>query len=344
MAFEIRENVLNLISELYGIKSSQLNHTGGFENLVYSYSYDNKEFILRIKKDVNLNRKSIEQIEAEVNWINYLDKNNIPVSAPQLSKNGKYIEQVDLNNTTFFVVSFQKAPGTYINYRDPEEWNEGLWERIGEIVGKMHNLSTKYQPEGNYKRIEFEEDEFLKMEKILNAEKDKIIIDKYKKILAKILPLSKSQDAYGLVHGDLNWGNYFIHKKKEITIFDFDSCCYNWFIYDIAIAIYTFIWDDSREVAISWFEKIIPFFWKGYTKYYSLDEKWIKMMSEFLYLHDFFLYTAISETIKSGNHEEDYPSMLKILRERCLTGTSRSYYKEDEWNALFNNSLISAKS
>ena len=63
-------------------------------------------------------------------------------------------------------------------------------------------------------------------------------------------------------------------------------------------------------------------------------------MSEFLYFHDFFLYTAISETIMAGNETEDYPSMNKIIKQRCESGISTSYFTKKEWIELFKENLV----
>ena len=63
-------------------------------------------------------------------------------------------------------------------------------------------------------------------------------------------------------------------------------------------------------------------------------------MPEFLYFHDFFLYTAISETIMAGNETEDYPSMNKIIKQRCKTDISKSYFNKKEWHDLFKGNLV----
>ncbi|MHA2224122.1 MAG: phosphotransferase enzyme family protein [Candidatus Hodarchaeales archaeon] len=337
MAFEISTSLLQRIACLYNIDNRILKPEGGFDHLFYGYSIKKQDFLIRIKTDWILNKKSFIQIKAEIDWINYLAQNEIPVSEPQLSCDNKYVEDIIIDNNSYIVVSFRKAPGNYINFRDPEEWKETLWEKMGEILGKMHSLSVDFIPNKDYKRTEFEEDIFLKYDTILDKQKDKYIIKVYNQLISWMSTLHKPRNAYGMVHGDLNWGNYYIHNKTRLTLFDFDSCCYSWFIYDMAILIYSLIWDKPVDTAIRFLNEFIPAFYKGYSKNYTLDNKWIKLMSDFLYFHDFFLYTAITETINAGNTTEDYPSMLKIIRKRCVSGESKEYLTEEEWILLFQN-------
>jgi Ser/Thr protein kinase RdoA (MazF antagonist) len=338
MAFEISNSLLQRIAGLYNIDYRILKLEGGFDHLFYGYSIKNHNFLIRIKTDLILNKKSFIQIQAEIDWINYLAQNKIPVSEPQLSCNNKHVEGIVIDNKSYIVVSFRKAPGNYINFQDPEEWEQTLWKRMGEILGKMHGLSIEFIPNQNYKRTEFEEDIFLKYDNILDKEKDKSIIEVYNQLIKWISTLHKPKNAYGMVYGDLNWGNYYIHDKTKLTLFDFDSCCYSWFIYDMAILIWSLIWDKPADTAIKVLKEFRPSFYKGYSKYYVLDKNWIKLMSDFLYFHDFFLYTAITETINAGNTTEDYPSMLEIIRNRCVSGESKVYFTEEEWINLFTGS------
>ena len=50
-------------------------------------------------------------------------------------------------------------------------------------------------------------------------------------------PCPKIADSYGLIHNDFNDGNFTVdYDNGDITVFDFDDCCYFWFMYDLACA------------------------------------------------------------------------------------------------------------
>ena len=44
------------------------------------------------------------------------------------------------------------------------------------------------------------------------------------------------KDQYGLIHGDVHTGNFFL-KNGEIVLFDFDDGCYHYFLYDLTVPI-----------------------------------------------------------------------------------------------------------
>ena len=49
--------------------------------------------------------------------------------------------------------------------------------------------------------------------------------------------LRQESDAYGLVHADLHMGNFFVDHSGQMTVFDFDDCCFHWFGYDCAVSV-----------------------------------------------------------------------------------------------------------
>ena len=336
MTFQINEELLSHIATLYGINSEELTYKGGFGNQFYSYSLNNKEYMIRIKSEGNVEFRSYNQVVAESDWILYLDRNGVQVSKPQLSINNNYVEQLIVNEKKYLINSFDKAQGTYIVDLKPEERNKFLWEKLGEIVGKIHQLSMKFVPREEYKRKEFEEDSFLNYAQFLDPEKEKDIINVYDSLIMWLSTLNKPKTEYGMIHGDLNWGNYFIHNNV-VTLFDFDSSCYNWFIYEIAILVYSLIWEDTIDHVKNFLKSFIPPFYKGYLKFHSLDREWLELMPDFLNFHDFFLYSALSETVNAGNTTEDYAGMLEIIKKRCRSQVSKQYCTKDEWLKLFMN-------
>ena len=134
MAFEISNSLLQQIARLYNIDFRILKLEGGFDHLFYGYSIKKQDFLIRIKTDLIFNKKSFIQIKAEVDWINYLAQNDISVSVPQLSCNNKYVELITIDNKSYIVVSFLKAPGNYINFQEMQ----------GNFLKYMKNVSVAF--------------------------------------------------------------------------------------------------------------------------------------------------------------------------------------------------------
>ena len=103
------------------LENSILNWNGNFDNLkligdvenfVYEYKYEYKNFILRI---THSSHRKKEDILAELEWINYLHKNNINVCNPIFSKNNNLLEIINIKNSYFIVCVFEKAKGKFAN-------------------------------------------------------------------------------------------------------------------------------------------------------------------------------------------------------------------------------------
>jgi len=60
------ENLVVKASKLYGIAKEECNFIGGFQNSVYSYAKDNKNYVLRFTHD---SHRSDTLIRAELDWV-----------------------------------------------------------------------------------------------------------------------------------------------------------------------------------------------------------------------------------------------------------------------------------
>ena len=65
----LTENVINEAIKLYGIDKSQFKSLGGFENFVYEYEKEKISYILRF---VHSSHRDFTQVEAEIEFIDYL--------------------------------------------------------------------------------------------------------------------------------------------------------------------------------------------------------------------------------------------------------------------------------
>jgi Ser/Thr protein kinase RdoA (MazF antagonist) len=54
-----------------------------------------------------------------------------------------------------------------------------------------------------------------------------------------------------LIHGDFGETNYR-YQDARLNIFDFDDCCYHWFVYDLAITIYPHGWRKEGLQLLDW--------------------------------------------------------------------------------------------
>jgi Ser/Thr protein kinase RdoA (MazF antagonist) len=106
--------------------------------------------------------------------------------------------------------------------------------------------------------------------------------------LEALKKLPRDKDAYGLIHGDFNDGNFTVdYNNGNLTVFDFDDACYFWFAHELASA-----WEGGvgrtmfrplkeRKVFMDhYFEQIM----EGYSLENTLGDEWLARIPQFLKL------------------------------------------------------------
>lgn len=283
--------VLNEAASLFGADKDTLNMLGDFENYVYEVKRGNNAYILRLTHSSHRPR---EQVEAELDWILFLKRKGVEVAAPVLSTRGQLLECIAVHRGEFIVSLFEKAPGCLIRVDDDLQFHESLFSQWGEMIGKMHNATRTYTPStGVYKRMDWQEEELGATGRI--AEKEPFLADKTEKLLKQIQALPVNENVYGLVHTDVHSGNFFF-DGETMTIFDFDDCCYHWFINDLAIplfysSLYRHPKDEQERQTFA--HRFFSAFLAGYSRRFELDKWWLEKLPLFLMFRDITFYAAL---------------------------------------------------
>lgn len=283
----IDQEILNQVVDRYRLKMDDLNFIGGFNNYVYEYQKDSNSYILRIAKD---SLRDPGAIRGEVDWINYLYNQGLNVCYAINSARNNLVEVMETEEHNYSIVAFIKAQG-----RRPtdQDWNKNLFYKMGQLVGKMHNLTKDYQPtRSRDKRPEWDDelDNFIaKHRKLLDID----ILDKFNELRQYPEGFSKDKDSYGLVHCDVHAGNFFIGNTGQLQLFDFDDSQYSWYVEDIAMALFYGIFDKGQEKKdIEEAQYFYNHFMDGYSSQNSIDKKWLKEIPYFLKQREINLYIA----------------------------------------------------
>jgi len=288
------QEILDKAARLFLTQKEALKVFPGYEgaaNLVYEYAVDQKPFILRI---TFTNERTAAQIHAELHFVNYLAEHGVRVSRPVPSIQGKWVETVQAAGIPFHIVSFIKGKGMRVpdngyQYRTDAPIEE-YFQNWGQVLGKMHALTKKYRPLSEpvkrpdwfalHKR-RFDVD--TKVPEPLGKVRSKI-----KSTLEELKSLPKSQDTFGLIHGDFNDGNFTVdYSNGDITVFDFDDSCYFWFMYELASA-----WEggigrvmfrglDERKAFMNHYMEQVM---EGYYRENSISTEWLERLPLFLRL------------------------------------------------------------
>lgn len=107
------------------------------------------------------------------------------------------------------------------------------------MIGRMHLVTKKYERQQNILYLknwhENEEYQFLKY----IPENEKSIRDESQSILKQINELPQSKDTNGLLHGDIWLENVLVSDRSEIKLIDFQDCEKHYYLYDLAVPLYS---------------------------------------------------------------------------------------------------------
>lgn len=304
----LTEERLNNAVRFWVDKEYSLKLLGRSENFVYEIQ--NHDLILRI---THSSHHDLNLIKSELEWLNFLNNKNINVAKPVISLNGKYTERIETDESYFTICAFEKAQGEFVNYKNPEVFNEQLFMKMGKLTGKLHLLTKNYIPESDNKRYKWsEEDLLINTKNYINEEK---VINEINSIVLKLKSIPENKDNFGLIHADIHYGNFLV-QNGDLLLFDFDDSCYHYFIYDIAIILYSTIIDikDSKQKIVI-IDRFFKSFFEGYNQENKLDEKYLKLIPEILRLRDLSLYVFIYKKynfIPLNDKQKEYFDNLKF--------------------------------
>ena len=308
---------LSKIGELYDFNPDGLSYVGGMENHVYSFSKDDQEYFVRIGDSKHM---SFELVEAEIDWLVYLTKNEVPAVKPIQSTKGKYIEKVVKDEGHLNVVVFEKAKGEHLDHGNPQDWSDEIIIDFGKTVGKMHALAKNYSAKTS-RRYEFQPS--LDIKHMLKDEEEDLV-EIIKKHFQEVENLPKGKDEYGLVHGDLHSGNFFVDNNKVSAILDFDRTCYKWFISELAVSLFYPLYatqlNKDKEQQTEFAKRYVPLFMKGYETANTLDKKWLEKIDIFIKVRHAILYMYLPPQFNHLKEEQarrlkndDYLNIQEIL-------------------------------
>jgi Ser/Thr protein kinase RdoA (MazF antagonist) len=293
------DDILCQAARRYGIAQDRIHLLDGFESFMYEFERGGSEYILRIGHSL---RRSIPMIQGEVNWINYLVAGGVPAARAILSENNRLVELIDDGQGEYFLTTaFVKARG---GHPERAEWTPRFFEAYGAMMGRMHALSKRYEPDPSTWRPHWDDPIMMEVERFLPPS-EAIAVEKYRALIAHLSTLPQDVDSYGFIHQDAHTGNLFVDEAGNITLFDFDDCVYGWFIYDIAMVLfYAMPFDPSKAPGLA--RELMPHFMRGYRRENSLDDVWLQELPYFLKLREIDLYAIIHRSFDVNYLDEPW--------------------------------------
>jgi Ser/Thr protein kinase RdoA (MazF antagonist) len=245
--------------ELWCGSPESLQQISDSANHVYSFLESGRKRYLRL---ISSGDRTKAQIDAELDLIAYLHQGGVSAMLPISSTAGRLIEQIPLTSSSLFACVFNEAQGERFRY-DSTRLNRDHFRLRGRVLGRIHALSRTYVPSGSVRRFVWDEDNLVLQADEFLPKCERIVWREYYATKERLRDYRKSNETYGLIHGDFGETNY-LYRRDQLNIFDFDDCCYHWFVYDLAITIYPHAWRKEGLQLLEWLLQ-------GYSEHMKLD-------------------------------------------------------------------------
>ncbi len=309
--------MMNLCSMVVGLKSDDVanrfircwEHDEGTlrfwrasSNFVYVFTHHQKRYFLRFSFESD---NTLEQISAELDFMDYVGQHGYASVSPIPSNNGKLVESVKTNTGAYFAVVFTEAVGHQL---DIEEMSDEQFESWGQSLASLHRLSRAYLPVG-VKRKDYTDilsDIGLILQRYPLEQEALAELDRMK---AWLDSLGRSEEDLGLIHYDFQLDNVFWDEKAcMFNVFDFDDAMYHWFAMDIVAALVDLFGEDGQPSG----DKLNCFL-RGYRSAFPISDDIVAQFPKFLRFSRLYGFSRLLYALENSDID-DAPSWYGPLK------------------------------
>jgi amicoumacin kinase len=304
------------LAAAYGVSQNDLRFITQVQNYIFAYETNGEEYILRLTPRTH---QSPQQVMAEVDWVNDLAERGAPVAAVIPATDGSLCQAVNLAGEHFTAVSSQKVRG---EIGSGNYWTTDTFIEWGRLAGRLHRESLRYQPGFGRSRASWVD----RLPAVVpDSVDDEIAMERLAQVAARLNSLPKSTDAYGLIHADLHFWNFAV-SPTGLTVFDFDSCEYNWFVADLGTAVFEAATCGYQKLPREEFIKgFLDRFIEGYECEYSLGAA-VDQVPLFAKLREICIYLVLRKRWKNRMLSEFQRRFFESMRVGVVE--DRAFYGE----------------
>ena len=279
-------------------------------NDTYYIVTENSKYVFRVYRRPW--RTNYSEVAFEMDLLNYLKDNGVPVSYPLRTVNQDYIQRFEAPEGIRFGALFTFAEGDTLSMD-----SEVVSFNYGKSVANIHLKSEGFitNNERPHLDIHYLIEEPLEIIKhyLSHRPADYDYLSNIGRLMsAKLSELQMNGLDWGICHGDLHGANAHF-KESTFTHFDFDICGYGWRAYDLAVFKFTreFEIRNEREKIIE-FNNIWNSFLAGYQSVRNLNQSDIDAIPIFCGIRQLWLmklslqYFRDQDIIGSIDAEEKY--------------------------------------
>lgn len=282
-----------------------------YRNRIYKADCGSYNIILRATSTTH---RSINQINAELRFQNFLYENGASVSRPISYHNGEWCTEAIIEEEECIISAFSFVEGKDWNERD--DIDPKVLYNIGKELGKIHALAKTYVEADQSRRIWYEQQELVKASKLFE-EFDPKLKRTFDEFIDQMKLLQENGETFGLTHGDYLISNYLISDTK-VTVIDFDECEYSWYGMDLAICMRCYLLgEDPQNLAnkCDLAEMIFYNLLLGYSSENTITTDIVYELNRYIAVRD---YIELSQLLQAKREGYELGEIEEILFESAL--------------------------
>jgi Ser/Thr protein kinase RdoA (MazF antagonist) len=267
-----------------------------------------EKYLIRIHKSINQDNDEYQSNKSLINSeLLLLDKLNscegIKAQVPIKNKWGSYVTQIfsEILNKELNITILKWVHGQVIDINEKEY--EGLAYTLGEEMAKMHKSLSQWKSPQEFVRREYDlifmKNNVRRLEKlvdikIISKKTYHYIYDKCIEIIEFIDRNLPKEGNWGLIHADLNEGNYVVNGKN-IFFIDFSMSGLGYYLSDIAQTLMHLNIENRR------------LFIRGYENSFVLPNNYERLIEAF------FILAIIDNMLFLSSNEEEHEHVSKVV-------------------------------
>ncbi|MGL6344599.1 MAG: phosphotransferase, partial [Waterburya sp.] len=199
---------------------------------IYLINTVSQSYILKVSHH---HWRSQSDIQFELEFLDFLNQQNIPVANPLKTKDGKLFVTINAVEGDRYAALFPYAPGAI-----PQgDLNIEQSTILGQTLGILHQISLNFNNKTPRKPLDLKyllDDSLAIITPYLRHRHNDLVYltDTANKIEQQLSCLEKTAPYWSVCWGDPHSGNVHFTPDNQITLFDFDQCGYGWRVFDLA--------------------------------------------------------------------------------------------------------------
>lgn len=271
-----------------------------FSTQNHAFIFPGEPFMIRVSIAP---KKTRSEILSELMWLDDLKAFKKTVCEPNVSRYGNLLEEFEINGKTYRASMFRTARG---EIKTTTEMTPMFFICCGDLLGAIHHVSTDEREKGFKFKRGTKADDFAALKERARDNIPAEILDRINKIEEQVAALPQQLGHYGICHGDFHTNNFFV-EENNIWVFDFDSCAYAHYLYDIASFIQACFlrgYGAGRDLREVMEKEILHYFKIGYTLNHECDEQFWDNLDLFMSYRTALTYMALCEIDNVGVVED----------------------------------------